>query len=371
MAEAALACGLAFFAQAVDDRAELFDKSLDFFAAGNIHGLAPRPRRRGHEKRAIRAQTAFFNADQRRLPGFLTKRDEITTIIFGKGKVAEQSRINITAVKLENGVEFPVRIADFGRRGGLSVHFFIIPQSRPWREACNPFKIQPAQGVFKMSDIFREVDEALQQEKAAVFWKEYGPTLMAAAVIVVLSTAATTAFMTWNHHRNAGETARLVAAMEDQNAAATMLQDIAKDSRGKHEALALITAAGMLGEKNDYAQAATLYKQAYENGAPGHFDGLARVLYVRSTLASGADSQADDLLATLKPVLNDKNNPWQWPAKIDAALIAAHLQKDYKAAAAHLQGADAAQLPPSLAQRAAALEQLYSAKAADQTQKDS
>ena len=41
-----------------------------------------------------------------------------------------------------------------------------------------------------MSDIFREVDEALNKEKAAQFWKNYGPTLLLAAVILVASTAA-------------------------------------------------------------------------------------------------------------------------------------------------------------------------------------
>lgn len=222
-----------------------------------------------------------------------------------------------------------------------------------------------------MSDIFREVDEALQQEKAAKFWKEYGPTLMVCAVIIVLSTAALTAFMTWNKHRNAGETARLVEAMENQETAAAMLQDVAKDTRSKHETLALLTAAGMLGKKKEFAQAAALYKQAYENGASGGLEGLARILYVRSTLASNTEAKPDDLLDTLKPVLNDDTGPWQWPAKIDAALIAAHLQKNYTAAAAHLQGAeDAANLPPSLSARAQALHQLYSAKASAEPKKD-
>lgn len=222
-----------------------------------------------------------------------------------------------------------------------------------------------------MSDIFREVDEALQQEKAAKFWKEYGPTLMACAVIIVLSTAASTAFMTWNKHRNAGETARLVEALENEQTAATMLQDIAKDTRTKHETLALMTAAGMLGEKKEYTQAAALYKQAYENGGTKGLDGLARILYVRSTLASNDEAKADDLLAVLKPVLNDDKGPWQWPAKIDAALIAAHLQKNYTAAAAHLQGAeDAINLPQSLSSRAQALQQLYSAKASAEPKKD-
>ena len=33
-----------------------------------------------------------------------------------------------------------------------------------------------------MSDIFREVDEALSREKAAKFWKIYGPTLIGCAI---------------------------------------------------------------------------------------------------------------------------------------------------------------------------------------------
>ena len=215
-----------------------------------------------------------------------------------------------------------------------------------------------------MSDIFREVDEALQQDKAAKAWKEYGPTLMACAVIIVLSTAASTAFMTWNKYRNASETARLVTAMESGEGSAALLQEIAKDTRGKHEAIALMTAAGMVADKKEYKEAAALYKQAYENGAPDALDGLARVLYVRSTLAANENAAADDLLSVLKPVANDKNSPWQWPAKIDAALITAHMTKDYAAAAAYLNGAEeTTDLPSTLSSRAIALHQLYSAQA--------
>ena len=40
-----------------------------------------------------------------------------------------------------------------------------------------------------MSDIFREVDEALQRDKAEKFWKEYGNTLLMALVLLVIGTA--------------------------------------------------------------------------------------------------------------------------------------------------------------------------------------
>lgn len=217
-----------------------------------------------------------------------------------------------------------------------------------------------------MSDIFREVDEALQQEKLVKIWKEYGPTLIAAAILLVLSTAATTAWVSWNSSRNASETARLVEAMEKTTPdTATALQDVAKDTRGNHAALALLSAAGLHADKQEFDQAAALYQQAYEeSGAPRELRDLARLLFVRSTLAAAKDTASADLLKVLAPVLDNEKSPWQWPAKIDAALISAHLDNDYAAAAAHLDGIkDAVGVPPSLAERAQSLLQLYTSLA--------
>lgn len=237
-----------------------------------------------------------------------------------------------------------------------------------------------------MSDIFREVDEALQQEKLAKIWKEYGSTLILAAILLVVSTALTTVWVTWNHSRNATETARLVNAMEETDTAAQALQDIAEDTRSDHEAIALLSAAGMHADKGEYDQAAALYEQAYkDSSAERELRDLARILNVRSILATQKEGEQKEgtsetqpsaaaLIEVLNPVLNNEKSPWQWPAKIDAALIAAHLEGDYKKAAAYLDGASQVTgLPPSLSTRATALWQLYAAQAAaqqDQPEKD-
>jgi hypothetical protein len=215
-----------------------------------------------------------------------------------------------------------------------------------------------------MSDIFREVDEALQQEKVAKVWNEYAPTIVAAAILMILTTAATTGWISWNAHRNATETGRLVQAIENGDSAATKLQEVAEDTRGNHEAVALLTAAGILGDKKEYEQAAALYQKAYEDrSAPRELRELSRILYVRSQLAAGKTTDAAPLLDVLKPVLASEKSPWIWQAKIDAALIAAHLGNDKKAAAAYLQGVDeATNVPPSLLERAQALLQLYTAE---------
>lgn len=213
-----------------------------------------------------------------------------------------------------------------------------------------------------MSDIFREVDEALQKEKLEKFWKEYGSTVIAAVIVLVLSTAATTGWKSWNGHRNAQETSRLVQALEADDAA-PLLEQVAGDTRTNHEAIALLTAAGLHNEKQEPEKAMSLYKQVYEQG--GDLGPLARVLYVREAMTQKEPAEAGVLLDVLKPVLKKDNSPWVWHARLDAATIAANELKDYKEAASYLEKfEDAQNLPASLMQRGQALRQLYMLEAA-------
>lgn len=213
-----------------------------------------------------------------------------------------------------------------------------------------------------MSDIFREVDEALQQERLAKFWKEYGSTAIAAAIVLVLSTAATTGWKSWDNRRDSQETARLVEALESDDAA-PLLEKLAGDTRDSHEQIALLTAAGLRDEKQEPEQALALYKQAYETG--GDLGALARILYVREAMAQKEPPEAAALLEVLEPLLKDDASPWIWHARLDAATIAAHNGKDYKGAAAYLEPFEEAKgLPASLSQRGQALLQLYTLEAA-------
>ena len=50
-----------------------------------------------------------------------------------------------------------------------------------------------------MSDILQEVDEALKQDKMAKLWQDYGRYIIAALVLVVLMTAAKSAYE--HYHR--------------------------------------------------------------------------------------------------------------------------------------------------------------------------
>lgn len=207
-----------------------------------------------------------------------------------------------------------------------------------------------------MSDIFREVDEALQREKAEKFWNEYGPTLLTAAVLMVLGTAIGVAWRTWDHNRNTTETARLVAAISQPDSTAA-LNEVIEDSRAGPEAIAMLTAAGRLSAQGNAAEAADLYRRAAENRTlPRDMRDLARVLFVRVT----NDSDAAQKLAVLKPVLDRKDSPFIWQARIEAALAEA-AQGNHAQAVTLLEPfkTQAENLPYSLVERANALRNIY------------
>lgn len=209
-----------------------------------------------------------------------------------------------------------------------------------------------------MSDIFREVDEALQREKMLKIWEEYRSTIIAAIAILILSTALTTAYRSWDANRNANETERLMEAMQSDNPQAS-IQQVIKDTRNSHEALGLMSTAGLLLDADKPAEAAELYKQVAEDGsAPKDFRDLARILYNQHAAAPSLD--------ILKPLLANDKSPWIWHARLQAATIAGQTNNDYAQALEYLKPfADVTTIPLSLKQRAQAVTHVYELKQED------
>lgn len=214
-----------------------------------------------------------------------------------------------------------------------------------------------------MSDIFREVDEALQQEKILKIWKEYGPTLIAAIAILIASTAIFTAYKSWNAHRNAQETAKVIQALDSGNPTDQLIKIIGH-TRGGQNAIAVLTAASHQIEEGNYAAAADLYKQAADSGkTPRDMRDLSRILYVRAALAGDTEASPEELLDTLKPALKNHKGPWVWHARIEAATLVANTQQDYLAALDYLEPFKEAEgVTQTLQKRADSLLHLYALK---------
>ncbi len=203
-----------------------------------------------------------------------------------------------------------------------------------------------------MSDIFREVDEALQQEKFEKIWKEYKTTIIAAIAILLISTALTTAYRSWDSKRDAAETARLMEAMQSESPAEAV-QKVISDTRKGHKALGLMSTAGLLLGEGKKAEAAALYKQAADNkGAPRDFRDLARILYNQHT-----EQPAIDIL---QPLLANDKSPWIWHARLQAAVIAGETKENTAQALEYLKPfKTVTTIPLSLKQRAQALSHVY------------
>ena len=174
-----------------------------------------------------------------------------------------------------------------------------------------------------MSDIFREVDEALQKEKVAKLWKQWGPTVIACAVALVLGTAANTGWRAWNTYSNQKETNKLVLAAEEKDIGAAM-EKAGGDTDGDHKAIALMNAAAQYAKDKKFGKAADLYDTvSKDSAAPHELSDLATILYGRAAILEGKEHSNDTnaLAGRVADVAEDAGSPFQHHAKLEAALL--------------------------------------------------
>lgn len=210
-----------------------------------------------------------------------------------------------------------------------------------------------------MSDIFREVDEALQREKAEKFWKEYGPTVILSIIVLILSTAGMTAYRTWDSWRNQQETQKLVAAANDTDIAAAM-EKAASETRKGHEAIALMNAAAAHAAAKDFVKAAALYDQAAsDKSTPDELRDLSAILSTRAAVLVGTAPDYKALAEKLVTIAKNDKSVFQQQAKLDAALLYGDGLKDYTTALDLLTGFDADSISDSLKEKANALKHVY------------
>ncbi len=213
-------------------------------------------------------------------------------------------------------------------------------------------------------NLILEIEEALKREKTEKLFKEYGPYILIGALLAVLFTGAISGYRHWETRVNAENTALLMQALTQQDQVKA-LAEVAPELRAGPRAIAQMTAAGVLVSQDKKDEAQTLYTQVAEDKAlPAIYRDLAALTVVRLTLSGNTkNADADSLLTKLQPLL-DKKNPWHNQARIESALISAHLKNDYKAARDYLAPvlAEADKAPASVIQRARALDQVFGQK---------
>lgn len=214
-----------------------------------------------------------------------------------------------------------------------------------------------------MTDILREVDEAMRVEKFNRLWKEHGPILVIAAVGLILGTAAWSGWNTYKTHQNREATTTLLTALESPKPL-DALAALTKDDQSSNKSILLMTAAAHALEAKKLDEAAGYYDQVIaDKGISPLFRDLATVQKVNLSLDLKNETSAADLTKQIDPVANNKDSPWQGQALFTRAIVKAHKGQDIKGALADLQAITARnELPASLRNRAQALIDVYQLK---------
>lgn len=211
-----------------------------------------------------------------------------------------------------------------------------------------------------MSDILREVDEAMRVEKMTKLWAEHGNTVIAAIVALILGTALSSGWNAWQHHQNLQSTAALLDSLQTESPLAS-LETLGKKEKGNAKAFSLLAAAAMALDEKSPDKAVALYKTlAADAGVSDVFRHLALVQKVAIELDGTTEISSSEMLSDLAPVLKDKTSPWQARALLLSALVKAHKNGDNNGAIADLEILSAIpNLSPTVKEQAVALRQVY------------
>jgi len=204
-----------------------------------------------------------------------------------------------------------------------------------------------------LADIFREIDEELQQDRASKLWQRYGGWLIAVAVGVVLTVAGNVFLTRYNAQLQSDRGDRYEAAAElaaegDPRRAAEAFASLADDAGGGYATLARLRAAAAFAAAGDVDAAVATFDAVAATASAPYAD-LAMLRSVR--LRIGREDPAA-LLNALAHVLA-AGNPWRPLAVETEAAIQLQAGDTDRALALYKSLSDDVSTPSQLRARAA------------------
>jgi hypothetical protein len=125
-----------------------------------------------------------------------------------------------------------------------------------------------------MSDdsFFREVDQELRQDKAKAIWDRYGAAIIAAAVAIVLATAAYVGWDYWSQSRADASGDAYLQALElardgEATEAHAAFAALEADGYGAYPVLARMRDATLLAEEGDFTGAVAAFDSVVADSA--------------------------------------------------------------------------------------------------------
>ena len=213
-----------------------------------------------------------------------------------------------------------------------------------------------------MSDdsFFREVDQELRQDQAKALWDRYGTAIIAAAVAVVLATAAWVGWDYWTQSRADASGDAYLQALElardgRTEEAKAALAALEADGYGAYPVLARMRSATLLAEAGDYAGAVAAFDRvAADSAIPPSLREMARLR--AGLLLVDHGSYAD--VAGRVETLTTETSPLRHSAREALALAAWKEGRMADAATLFDQIVDDEGAPQNLRQRATLMSEL-------------
>ena len=168
-----------------------------------------------------------------------------------------------------------------------------------------------------MSDIFREVDEDIRNERFKHLWDRFGPYVLGLAVLIVAVTAGYKGWQYWKESEAAASGDRFVAALTladdgKHDEAIASLTEIMNDASGAYPALAAFRIASEKAATGDIDGAVTGYDAvAKRSDVPAFVTDLARL---RAAMVLSDSASIEELTARIGD-LADTGNPWRHNAR--------------------------------------------------------
>lgn len=168
-----------------------------------------------------------------------------------------------------------------------------------------------------MSDIFREIDEDIRQDRLKKLWDRFGPYVIGLAVLIVVVTAGYRGWQYWQTSQSEATGDQFVAALNladegQHDEAIVALTEIANSGSGGYPVLAAFRIAAEKASTGDSTGAVAEYDQIVSRGdVPALVGDLARL---RAAMVL-ADSASVDELSTRIGDLANTGNPWRQSAR--------------------------------------------------------
>ncbi|WP_417821714.1 tetratricopeptide repeat protein [Terasakiella sp.] len=212
-----------------------------------------------------------------------------------------------------------------------------------------------------VSNLFKEIDEELRQDKATMLWKQYGNTLIGAIVAVVICVAGYEGWKAYDLSKREEISAKYANALDlaqQQNftEAEKAFKALSSQSDSGYATLANMQEAALLADQGKHKEAAEQYFLIAQNG---ELDSVFRDMALVLGAMNGLDNMdAAEISRRLQPLIGG-TNPWRHSATELQAFAEAKAGNKAKALELVKNLAEDASAPAGMRQRAAEFAKAY------------